>query len=159
MKVTPLRTAVAGLTLSASALIGLAVHEGYRGEAYIPVPGDRLTIGFGDATRVKLGDKTNPVKALQRLGEHADRMQSEMRACLGDIELAQWEWDAFVSFSYNLGTKTFCESNIPLYLKRKPPDYVAACNEIRRYVYAQGKVWAGLVKRREEEYRRCLGRS
>ena len=35
------------LALSASALVGIAVHEGYRGEVYEPVKGDVPTIGFG----------------------------------------------------------------------------------------------------------------
>ena len=39
------RMMLASLSLSAAALVGIAVHEGYRDTAYIPVPGDGLAIG------------------------------------------------------------------------------------------------------------------
>ncbi len=41
------RTAIAALSISGAALVGMLVHEGYRDRAYIPVPGDVPTIGFG----------------------------------------------------------------------------------------------------------------
>jgi len=40
------RTVVAGLSLSAVALVALVMHEGYSDRAIIPVPGDVLT-GWG----------------------------------------------------------------------------------------------------------------
>jgi lysozyme len=43
------RKALAGLALSASALVSILLHEGYSDKAYTPVKGDRLTIGFGSA--------------------------------------------------------------------------------------------------------------
>ena len=52
------------LALSASALVGIAVHEGYRGEAYEPVKGDVPTIGFGTTEGVEMGDRTTPERAL-----------------------------------------------------------------------------------------------
>jgi lysozyme len=54
------RTLVASLTLTASALVGLAVHEGYREEAYIPVKGDRRYL-----TGVNIADSTDqPLRSL-----------------------------------------------------------------------------------------------
>ena len=41
------RSHVAGLALSASALVGLIAREGYTDKAVIPVKGDRPTVGFG----------------------------------------------------------------------------------------------------------------
>ena len=61
-----IRRTVAGLTLSAAALVGIVLHEGYTGRAVIPVKGDVPTIGFGTTTDVKLGDTTTPPKALAR---------------------------------------------------------------------------------------------
>ena len=60
------RQIAAALTLSASALVGIALHEGYRDTAYIPVPGDVPTIGFGTTEGVKMGDHITPPKALTR---------------------------------------------------------------------------------------------
>jgi len=60
------RTQLASLTLSAAALVGIALHEGYSPVAYTPVPGDVPTIGFGTTEGVKLGDKITPPQALAR---------------------------------------------------------------------------------------------
>lgn len=61
-----IRRTVAGLTLSAAALVGIVLQEGYTDRAVIPVKGDVPTIGFGTTTGVKLGDTTTPPKALAR---------------------------------------------------------------------------------------------
>lgn len=149
------RTLVASLTLSASALVGLAVHEGYRGEAYIPVKGDRPTLGFGDAQGVKPGDKTDPVRALIRLNEQANVFQHQMRQCIGDVPMFQHEWDAVISWAFNVGSKAACGST--LVRKLKAFDYSGACKEILRWDRFNGAPMPGLTKRRQSEYRQCMG--
>lgn len=149
------RTLVASLTLSASALVGLAVHEGYRGEAYIPVKGDRPTLGFGDAQGVKPGDKTDPVRALIRLNQQANVFQQQMRQCIGDVPMYQHEWDSIISWSFNVGSKAACGST--LVRKLQAFDYVGACQELLRWNRFQGSVLPGLTKRRQDEYRQCMG--
>lgn len=149
------RTLVASLTLSASALVGLAVHEGYRDTAYIPVKGDKPTLGFGDAQGVKPGDKTDPIRALIRLNYQADVFQQQMRQCIGDVPMYQHEWDAIISWSFNVGARAACEST--LVKKLQAFDYTGACQELLRWNRFQGKELAGLTKRRQSEYRKCMG--
>ena len=150
------RTSIAALSLSAAALVGVAVHEGYKDKAYIPVPGDRPTIGFGYAgPEVKMGQTTDPVRALIQLNATADKFQQEMKTCIGDVPMFQHEWDAFFSLAYNIGTGAFCRST--LVKKLKSGDYTGACNEIRKWTFFQGKPLPGLVKRRNEEADKCLG--
>ena len=149
------RTAIGALALSASTIVGLAVHEGYREAAYIPVAGDRPTLGFGDAQGVKLGDSTDPVRALIRLNAQAEVFQREMRACIGDVPLYQHEWDAYVSLTFNIGSGAFCRST--LVRKLKALDYAGACAEVLRWDRFQGKPLAGLTKRRKHEHAQCLG--
>jgi len=149
------RTLVASLTLSASALVGLAVHEGYRGEAYIPVKGDRPTLGFGDAQGVKPGDKTDPVRALIRLNQQADVFQQQMRRCIGDVPMYQYEWDSIISWSFNVGSQAACGST--LVKKLQSFDYAGACKELLRWDRFNGAPLAGLTKRRQEEYKLCMG--
>jgi len=149
------RTLVASLTLSASALVGLAVHEGYRDEAYIPVKGDRPTLGFGDAQGVKPGDKTDPVRALIRLNQQADVFQQQMRQCIGDVPLYQYEWDAVISWSFNIGSRAACGST--LVKKLQSFDYAGACQELLRWDRFNGAPLAGLTKRRQAEYQQCMG--
>jgi lysozyme len=149
------RTLVASLALSASALVGLAVHEGYRDEAYTPVKGDRPTLGFGDAQGVKLGQKTDPVRALIRLNYQADMFQQALRQCIGDVPMFQHEWDAVVSWSFNVGSTAACNST--LVKKLQAFDYPGACAELLRWDKFQGKPLLGLTKRRQEEYKLCMG--
>jgi lysozyme len=149
------RTLVASLTLSASALVGLAVHEGYRDEAYIPVKGDRPTLGFGDAQGVKPGDKTDPVRALIRLNQQADVFQQQMRRCIGDVPMYQYEWDSIISWSFNVGSQAACGST--LVKKLQSFDYAGACKELLRWDRFNGAPLAGLTKRRQEEYKLCMG--
>ncbi len=149
------RTLVASLTLSASALVGLAVHEGYREEAYTPVKGDRPTLGFGDAQGVRLGDRTDPVRALIRLNQQADVFQQQMRQCIGDVPMYQHEWDSVISWSFNVGSRAACGST--LVKKLQAFDYAGACKELLRWDRFQGSVLPGLTKRRQDEYHKCMG--
>ncbi len=150
------RMQLAGLSLSAAALVSLAVYEDYREEAYIPVPGDVPTIGFGETQGVKLGDKTTPVRALVQLMQSADAHARGVKKCLGeDTALYQHEFDAYVSLTYNIGVGAFCRSSIPV--KVKAGRYEDACKTILLYNRAGGKVLRGLVNRREKEYAQCIG--
>jgi lysozyme len=154
-----IRTLAAGLVLSAGGLITVAVNEGYRSDAYIPVPGDVPTIGFGDTlnadgTRVALGQRTSPEKALKRLGEHLETYEEAVRTC-APVPMYQYEFDAYVSLTYNIGTKAFCKSTLAT--KLKTYDYNGACKEILKWDKFKGKALPGLTKRRTEEYNICIG--
>ena len=151
-----MRMQIAALSLSASALIGIAVHEGYKDHAYVPVEGDRLTIGFGDAQGVRPGQRTDPVRALIRLGDQVGRFEHEMRACIGDVPLYQHEWDAIISWAYNVGSEAACKSTLVRKLKTR--DYLGACAELERWVYFKGQKLPGLVKRRSQERQLCDGK-
>lgn len=148
------RMQVAALTLSASALVGIAVHEGYRGEAYTPVKGDVPTIGFGTTEGVKSGDKTTPERALIHLLGDADKFASAVRGC-ANVPMYQHEFDAYVSLTYNVGTHNFCSST--LVKKLQEGDYTAACKEILKWDRFQGKPLPGLTRRRQEEFKQCMG--
>jgi lysozyme len=147
------------LALSAAGLIGIAVHEGYRENAYDDGVGVQ-TVGFGSTTHadgrpVRRGDKMSVERALVRLGQDVGRMQREMKACLGPVPLYPHEWDAYVSLAYNIGTGAFCRSTLVRRLKEAPPKYDAACAEILKWNRAGGQVLPGLVKRRQDEFKLC----
>ncbi len=149
------RTALAALTLSASALVGIAVHEAYRPVAYLPTPDDVPTIGFGTTEGVKMGDKITVERALVKLLADADKFQRELKACVGDVPMHQHEWDAYVSWSYNVGTGAACRST--LVKKLKAGDYPGACAELLRWDKQGGMVLRGLTIRRQAEYKQCMG--
>jgi lysozyme len=141
----------------------LVVHEGYSDKAIIPVKGDVPTIGFGTTGGVKMGDTTTPPKALGRALQDVQRFEGALKQCV-KVPLHQHEYDAFVHFSYNIGSTAFCSST--LVRKLNAGDYPGACKEILRWTYFQGKNCAapenarlcgGLVTRRQAEYNQCMG--
>ena len=149
------RTKLSALVLSASAMVGIALHEGYRPTAYDDGVGVQ-TIGFGTTEGVKPGDKITVERALVRLLADAEKHQKELRACIGDVPMYQYEWDAYVSWSYNVGTGAACKSS--LVRKLKAGDYAGACTELLRWDRAGGRVLPGLTKRRQAEYQQCTGK-
>ena len=173
------RTAVAALGLSAAALVGLVLHEGYRDRAIIPVKGDVPTLGFGSTTRsdgspVRMGDTTTPVKALQRKLVDVQRFEGALKKCI-KVPLHQHEYDAYVNLAYNIGpgksgvADGFCEAKrggpSTLVMRLNASDYVGACDAILMWsrvgdvdCSAPGnKSCSGLWERRQRLHRQCLG--
>lgn len=148
------RATVYALVVSASALVGIANYESYRDAAYIPVLGDVPTIGFGSTEGVKLGQKTTPERALIRLLADADRHANGIRRCI-NVPLYQYEFDAYLSLTYNIGVDAFCRSTLNKLLNQS--EYEGACKQILRWNRQGGRVLPGLTVRRESEYRQCMG--
>jgi len=161
--IPPRRSTVAALALSAAALVGIVMNEGYTERAVIPVRGDVLTIGFGTTAGVKMGDTTTPPKALVRALTDVQKFEGALKTCV-TVPLAQREYDAYVGFAYNVGSRAFCQST--LVRKLNGGDYAGACSELLRWRFFQGKDCAlpansrlcgGLATRRQAEYRQCIG--
>lgn len=152
MKIT--RRNISALALSAVALVGLVMSEGYTDRAVIPIPGDVPTIGFGSTHGVKLGDTTTPTKALGRALQDVQKFEGAVRKCV-TAPLHQHEYDAFISLSYNIGSTAFCNST--LVKKVNALDYEGGCREILRWDRAGGRKVPGLTNRRQAEYQRCMG--
>lgn len=148
------RIAVAALSLSAAAFVGLVGYEGYSDRAYIPVPGDVPTIGFGTTEGVKPGDTITPPKAVERALMDVEKFAGAAKRCV-HVPLSQNEFDAYISLAYNIGPTAFCGST--LVRKLNAGDYVAACLEILRWDKFKGKALRGLTLRRQQEYERCKG--
>ncbi|MEP7371111.1 MAG: glycoside hydrolase family protein [Nitrosospira sp.] len=161
---TQIRSAIAVMVLAASTLVGIAVHEDYKNEAYIPAPGDVPTIGFGTTAGVRMGDKTTPTRSLVRLLEEVEGVYAAgVKKCV-TAPLYQHEYEAYVSLAYNIGVAGFCRKALP----GKPPnlidlinagEYAEACKRIEAFKYGPGrKILSGLVKRRAEERAICEGK-
>jgi lysozyme len=149
------------ITVSALAVAFIAGYEGYRSRAYDDGMGVQ-TVGFGstrhlDGAPVKAGDTVTPQRAVVMLAKDADRIWREAARCIGEVPLYQHEADAYASLAYNIGPTAFCRSTLVRRLKQSPPDYEGACREILRWTRAGGRELPGLVKRREAEYRQCMG--
>ena len=148
------RTSIAALALSASTFVALLLQEGYSDRTYTPVPGDVPTIGFGTTSGVKEGDKITPPVAVARALTDTQKFEGVLKECI-KVPLSQNEYDAYVSFTYNIGPTAFCKSN--LVKKLNSGDYEGACNELTKWVYVKGRYSRGLDNRRQAEKKLCLG--
>jgi lysozyme len=147
------RKTIAGLTLSAAALVGLIMSEGYSDKAIIPVPGDVPTIGFGTTTGVKLGDKITAPQAVARAFADVQKFEGALKQCV-TVPLSQNEYDAYLELSYNIGSGAFCRST--LVRKLNAGDYAGACQQILVWDKFKGQPLRGLTLRREREYQKCV---
>lgn len=123
------RQTIGALALSAAALVGIAVHEGYTARAVPdPVHGTAVpTIGFGTTEGVKMGDTTTPVAALQRKLADVRKFEGALKRCV-TVPLHPWEYDAYVNLAYNIGPTAFCDST--LVRRLNAGDYGGACDAI-----------------------------
>jgi lysozyme len=148
------RNQIAALSLSAAAFVGILTYEGYKESAYIPVPGDVPTIGFGTTDGVKMGDRTNPVAAVNRAIVDVAQFEGAIKQCV-KVPLYQYEYDAYVSLAYNIGSGAFCRSTLVRKLNKE--DYTGACYEILRWNKMGNQVLPGLTRRRQGEFIKCMG--
>lgn len=113
------------------------------------------TIGFGntyyeDGTKVTLKDKPiTEERATQLLEVIANKTFSENINKVVKVPLSQNQFDALVSFAYNVGNKNFNWST--LLKKLNLSDYEGASLEFSRWNQANGKILNGLVLRRQKE--------
>ncbi|WP_158784623.1 lysozyme [Pantoea sp. BAV 3049] len=116
--------------------------KAYRDSVGIP------TIGYGHTHSVKDGDVITGQRADEFLRE--DLAVAELAVNTNvRMPISQGQFDAMVSFVFNLGAGNFVRST--LLKKLNAGDYDGAAAEFGRWVQAGGKTLPGLVKRREAE--------
>lgn len=160
------RTTVAALSLSAAALVGLALMEGYTDTAIIPVKNDRPTIGFGstfreDGSAVQPGDRITPPKALARTLAHIQKDEVGLKQCV-TAPLSQTEYDLMVDFAYQYGVKVLCNSE--MVRQANAGNYEASCRGYLRYKWVGdydcstpgNKRCVGVWSRSKARYEKCM---
>ena len=125
--------------------------EGFRSEAY-KCPAGIWTIGYGHTKNVKPKDVITDGQASQLLQDELNEFADKVNKLL-KIETSQAQFDALVSFAYNLGVASLQSST--LLKKHNTGDFLAAANEFLKWDKAKvnGKltVLSGLSKRRRHE--------
>jgi len=121
--------------------------EGLRLEAYL-CPAGIWTIGYGHTS----GVSPNSFITIQEADEylHRDVATIEMQLNKLNLSLRQCQWDAIVSFVFNVGIGNFKASTLLAKIRINPDDN-SIMDEFLRWVYANGKVMRGLQKRRLTE--------
>lgn len=131
---------------------GLALikeFEGLRLKAY-PDPGtggEPWTIGVGHTGGVKKGDVITETQADAFLREDVARFEAAVNR-LAPVT-TQPQFDAMVSLAFNVGEKALGSST--LLRKHNAGDHLGASAEFQKWNRADGKIMAGLTRRRAAE--------
>lgn len=142
------------MKLSESGIKHLKKVEGFRNNPYLDskkVP----TIGYGFTYypcggRVKMTDTPITLKdaeailkqLVESFEQHVDKVVKST--------LNQNQFDALVSFCYNIGQKAFKDSTLLKKVNNNPNDPNIS-NEFKKWKYSGGEVIQGLIKRRNIE--------
>lgn len=144
------------MKLSDAGLATIRQFEGFRADAY-PDPGSSnglpVTIGYGstrdeDGRPIKLGDTITRERADELLRHEVAATEREVER-LVTVPLTQPQFDALVSFAFNVGTGALDAST--LRRKLNAGDYAGAADELLRWDKNDGRVMAGLSRRRRAE--------
>ena len=142
------------MKISKNGLDLIKEFEGFSSTPYL-CPAGIPTIGYGstyyeDGTKVTLKDKSITEQRGSELLEFvANKTFSENINKVVKVPLTQNQFDALVSFSYNIGNKNFNWST--LLKKINQSDYKGASLEFGRWNQSNGKILNGLVSRRQKE--------
>jgi len=127
--------------------------EGLRLTAYQDFVGV-WTIGYGSTRGVTAGMKVTVDQAEGMLQADLARFGAELEKLI-KVPLNQGQWDALMSFTYNLGAANLASSTLLSLLNSG--NYAGAAEQFLRWSRAGGQVLAGLVKRRAAERQLFLG--
>lgn len=138
-------TSEAGLAL-------IKASEGLEICAY-PDPGNRetgepWTIGYGHTRGVRPGDTCSEEQATAWLREDLGVTENAVRQ-LVDVPLSRGQFDALVSFAFNVGRSAFCNSTLLRLLNAG--DDAGAADQFKRWNRGADGPLPGLVIRRAAE--------
>lgn len=128
-------------------------YEGFRSKPYL-CPAKIPTIGYGatyylDSRKVKL---TDPSISEPEANKLLDKMLGKYEDAVNryaQVPLTQNQFDALVSFCYNVGAENLRTSTLLKKLNAK--DYAGAGEQFPKWNRGGGKVLQGLVNRRNAE--------
>lgn len=143
-------TGSAGVLLVAAPFV--AGWEVKRNAAYLD-PVSIPTICYGHTQGVKLGQSMTDDECAMLLATELAEYIKEVDAAV-KVQMPDTRRAALVSFAYNVGIHNFKTSTLLKKLNAGKP--IEACNELRRWVYANGQKLNGLIRRREAERELCL---
>lgn len=137
-----------GMEISLAGLNHLKTVEGYRSTVYKDVAGFK-TIGYGHKlTALENYTEITREEAARLLAKDVAGAEAGVNA-LVTVPLKQGQFDALVSFAYNVGVGAFRRSTMLKNLNAG--SYTGAAAEFGKWIYAGGKPSGGLQNRRAAE--------
>ena len=125
--------------------------EGFRATAYI-CPANVVTVGYGttriQGKAIQLGTTITTDEADMFLDEDLKTFENTINQNV-TVEISQNQFDAIVSFVYNVGAGNFNKST--LLKKVNASEFKKAADEFLKWNKAGGKILKGLTNRRTAE--------
>ena len=149
------RKAGIGITAAGAMVISMiGGFEGYSAYAYKDVVGV-WTACQGLTKGIKPGMKFTKAecdaKFIDAIVEHEDGM----RACLKNPDgIPIKSYISYVSLAYNVGPGAICKGTMKTLINAGK--FKEACNFMANFNKAGGRIWKGLVNRRDKEIKFCL---
>lgn len=138
--------AVGGIT--AAGLSMVQEHEGLRTTTYVDPVGIN-TVCYGHTGKYAVPGATyTEDKCNQILASDIESHWARLDKCI-KVPMNENQQAAVLSFAFNVGTGAACRSTLVRKLNQK--DYAGAAEEFPRWVYAGGRKFNGLVRRRYDE--------
>lgn len=135
------------MNIASSGLELIKTFEGLELNAYkdsVDVP----TIGYGHTKGVKMGQVITTDQAEQFLMKDVEKGEDAVNKLI-KVPLNQNQFDALVSFTFNLGRGNFRKSTLRKVLNAGR--YVEVPSQLTRWIYAGGEPLKGLLRRRQAE--------
>jgi lysozyme len=134
------------------------LSEGLETKAYPdpgnPSTGEPWTIGYGHTQGVRKGDTCTEDQATEWLRSDLGYAEGAVRH-LVDVPLTQGQFDALVSFVFNVGQGAFGNSTLLRLLNKG--DYAGAAGQFARWNKGANGPLPGLTIRRESERKMFTG--
>ena len=128
----------------------IAAFEGLRLKAYKPTPNDVWTIGYGHTKNVHPGQVINRATARRFLRQDVRWAEAAVNRLPVAHLLNQNQFDALVSFTFNLGAGILgAEHDIGRHLRAR--HFKLAADSMLEYSHQGPVVLAGLLRRRRAE--------
>jgi lysozyme len=108
-----------------------------------------VTVGFGHTKGVNINDPAITEEEADRLLAQDLKLYEKAINEMVKVRISQNQFDALVSFAFNLGTAALRGSTLMKKLNAGQP----CSTEFDRWIYAGGKALPGLVRRRAAERR------
>ena len=123
--------------------------EGCKLSSY-KCPAGIWTIGYGHTSGVMPNQHITQAEADEMFDRDIEKFEGQMWQLVSGLRLTQGQYDALLSFAYNVGIGNFKASTLYRKVGRNPND-PTILGEFRKWTKAAGRELPGLVKRRDGE--------
>jgi len=145
-----LKKKVSGAVAAAVILVAtpfIAKWEGLETTAYRDIVGVP-TVCYGETRGVRMGDSYTKAECMKMLQVAVGEYYSKLEPCMTNKNMPVGVQASLLELSYNVGTSSVCKST--MMKLANAGRYKEACNELRKWVKADGETVRGLQNRRAD---------